>query len=187
MAATSGDRTAQFPLIERRYGQPVSFWLERLGELEDTRYAAQMAYLQEEHGFSRGHANTLVMFARGSASTKRFADPDAYFASLTPAQAVTARAIFATLQDRFPELEAVIAWNQPMLRRGTKYVMGLAAAPEHLLLLPWGEGVMTLVAPRLKGLTVNKKSIQVPSDWTVDAPLLIEMAGERLRQIDAGH
>ena len=186
MTSTPGDRTAQFPLIERRYGHPVSFWLERLGQLDDARYATQMAYLQEEHGFSRAHANTVVMYARGSQSTKRFADPEAYFATLTPVQASTARAIFAALQKRFRDLELVIAWNQPMLRRGTKYVFGLAAASEHLLLLPWGDDVLNVAPARLEGLTVNKKSIQVPSDWKVDVTLLTAMVAERLRQIDEG-
>ena len=186
MAGTSGDRTAQFPLIERRYGHPVSFWLTRLGELDDIRYAAQMAYLQEEHGFSRAHADTVVMYARGSKSTRRFADPDAYFASITPTQATTARAIFATIQKHFNDLELVIAWNQPMLRRGSKYVFALAAASEHMLLMPWGEKVLEVVAPHLDGLTVKKKTVQIPSDWKVDATLLTAMVTERLRQIDAG-
>ena len=185
MAAPSGDRTAQFPLIERRYEQPVSFWLERLRELADPRYAAQMAYLQEEHGFTRAHANTVVMYARGSASTRRVADPDAYFASLTPAQAKTARAIFNAVQRQFPTLELVIAWNKPMLRRGTDYVFGIAAASDHLLLAPWGEGILEYVAPRLGHLRVNKKTIAVPSDWPVDAELLTDMVAERLRQLDA--
>ncbi len=186
MASTSGDRTAQFPLIERRYGHPVAFWLERLGELDDTRYAAQMAYLQEEHGFSRAHANTVVMFARGSESTRRFADPDAYFATLGPTQATTCRSVFSTIQRHFPELELVVAWNQPMLRRDTTYVFGMSAATEHLLLMPWGEGILDHVAPRLVGLAVKKKTVQVPSDWTVDEGLLVEMVAERLRQVDAG-
>jgi uncharacterized protein len=186
VAADSGDRTAQFPLIERRYGHPVSFWLKRLGELDDTRYAAQMAYLQEERGFSRAHANTVVMYARGSQSTKRFADSDAYFATLNPTQAKTARAIFAALQKRFDDLELVIAWNQPMLRRGSKYVFGLAAASEHMLLMPWGEGVLEVAPQRLEGLKVKKKTVQIPSDWKVDTTLLTAMVAERLRQIDAG-
>ena len=186
MSTTSGDRTAQFPLIERRYGHPVSFWLKRLGELDDTRYAAQMAYLQEEHGFTRAHANTVVMYARGSSSTKRFADPEAYFAAITPTQATTARAIFAAIQKQFKGLDLVIAWNHPMLRRGTKYVFGLAAAPEHILLMPWGEGALEVAPERLEGLTVKKKTVQVPSDWKVDATLVTAMVAERLRQIDAG-
>lgn len=187
MATSSGDRTALFPLIERRYGQPVSHWLGLLNELDDTRYAAQMAYLQEEHGFSRAHANAVVMYARGSTSTKRYVDANAYFATLSAPQAKTARSIFTTLQTTFPDLDLVIAWNQPMLRRGTNYVFGIAAASDHLLLMPWGEGVLKAVAPHLKGLTLNKKTIQVPSDWKVDARLLAAMVNERLQQLDAGH
>ncbi len=184
MSTASGDRTAQFPLIERRYLQPVAFWLGQLRELGDTNYAAQMAYLQEEHGFTRAHANTLVMYARGSTSTRRFADPEAYFASLTPVQAKTARNILATIERRFPTLDAVIAWNKPMLRRGTDYVFGIAAAADHLLLAPWGDRILEHVAPRLGSLRVNKKTVVVPSDWRIDAKLLTDMVAERLRQLD---
>ena len=185
MAVSSGDRTTQFPLIERRYGQPVSFWLERLRELDDPRYPAQMAYLQEEHGFSLAHANTVVMYARGSESTRRYADVDAYLATLTPAQATTARAILASVQESFPDLDLVVAWNKPMLRRGSDYVFGIAAASGHLLLAPWGDGILQRLAPRLTGLVANKKTVQIPSDWPVDSALLAEMVSMRLRQLDA--
>ena len=184
MATPSRDRTTHFPLIERRYGQPVSLWLERLRELDDARYATMMAFLQEEHGFSRAHANTIVMYARGSGSTQRYADVDGYLATLTPTQAATARNILTTVQERFPDLDAVVAWNKPMLRRGSDYIFGIAAASDHLLLAPWGEGVLERVAPRLTGLIVNKKTVQIPSDWTVDPALLTEMVTVRLEQLD---
>ncbi len=185
VTATSPDRSAHFPAIERRYGQPVAFWLARLQDLDDTRYATQMAYLQEVHGFSRAHANTLVMYARGSTSTRRYTDLDAYLAGVTPVQAATVRAILAVLCARFPDLETVIAWNKPMVRRGRTYVLGVDAARDHLLLLPWGDGVLEAVAPHLAGLVRNKKTIQVPSDWTVDEELLEALVRHRLRQADA--
>ncbi len=144
-----------------------------------------MTYLQEEHGFSRSHANTLIMYARGSKSTARYRDADAYFAALTTTQAETARAIFATIQERFPGLDLVVAWNKPMLRRGTDYVFGIAAASDHLLLAPWGEGVIARVASQLTELIVNKKTIQIPSDWAVDSELLAAMVSARLDQLDA--
>ncbi len=184
VSASSPDRSAQFPAIERRYGQPVSFWLARLRDLDDARYATQMAYLQEEHGFSRAHANTLVMYARGSTSTRRFADLDAYLAGVTPVQAATVRAILAALDARFPDLETVIAWNKPLVRRGRTYVLGVAAASDHLLLLPWGDGALEAVAPHLAGLVRNKKTIEVPSDWVVDEGLLEALVRHRLGQAD---
>ena len=185
MGPSSGERSAQFPLIERRYGQPVSFWLERLAELDDARYPAQMAMLQEEYGLSRSHANTLVMYARGSTTTRRFADLEAYLATLTPIQARTARAILDAVHERVADLETVIAWNKPMLRRGSDYVFGVAAAGDHLLLAPWGEGILDRLAGRLQGYEVLAKTVRVPPDWDVDADLLEAMVRERLRQLDA--
>jgi hypothetical protein len=39
------------------------------------------------------------------------------------------------------------------------------------------------VKARLKGLEANKKTIRVPVDWKVDAPLLRLMVKERLAQL----
>ncbi len=186
MATPGGDRSAQFPAIERRYGQPVSFWLERLGALGDSRYGPQMAFLQEEHGFTRAHANTLVMYARGSTSTRRFESAEDYFAAASPAVAATGRAVLEAARRGHRDLETVIAWNNPMLRRAGKYVFGVAAGSDHLLLLPWGQGILDHVAARLDGLVVNKKTVRVPAGWTVDRRLVSMMVAERLRQLDEG-
>jgi uncharacterized protein YdhG (YjbR/CyaY superfamily) len=78
----------------------------------------------------------------------------------------------------------VIAWNQPMLRKGKDYIFGLSAATNHLLIAPWG-GISDTVAAKLKGLEPNKKTIKVPVDWKVDAALLRLMVKERLAQLDA--
>ena len=71
-----------------------------------------------------------------------------------------------------------------MLRRGSDYVFGVAAASTHLLLLPWGDRVLEHVADRVGSLVVKKKTIQVPADWKVDAGLLEALVAERLRQLD---
>jgi hypothetical protein len=35
-------------------------------------YDEQMALLQGDHGFSRAHANAVVMYTRGSTTSRRF-------------------------------------------------------------------------------------------------------------------
>lgn len=184
MASTSGDRSAQFPAIEKKYGKPIKFWLKELAELgKGAKYADQIALLRERHGFSQAHANTVVMYVRGSTTTRRFDSPEAFFTSLGGDREKTARAIIAAITDKFPDLELVIAWNQPMLRKGTAYVFGVMAATNHLLIAPWG-GISDKVAARLKGLEMNKKTVRVPADWKVDAGLLRLMVSERLAEID---
>lgn len=186
MADDSGDRTKFFPAIEQRYGGPISIWLDRLAELGDAKYPEQIAYLRENHGFSQTHANALVMYVRGSTSSKRFDSPDAYFQSLEPAARATAQAIFAAISVAYPDLELVIAWNQPMLRVNGAYVIGLSAATHHLLLNPFSADVLAAFADELSDYQVNKRTFKVPVDWKVDAALLQAMTKARLAELAGG-
>ncbi|MEY3035271.1 MAG: hypothetical protein RLZ86_1893, partial [Actinomycetota bacterium] len=87
------------------------------------------------------------------------------------------RAIFTSLQKDFPDLELVIAWNQPMLKRGKAYVFGASAAANHILLAPWDASVLHVLGDRLAPYEVNKKTVRVPADWKIDKKLLRDMVG----------
>ena len=183
MAANSGDRTAFFPAIEKKHGQPMAYWFGLMEQRADQSYAEQFAYLTEEHGFSRAHANALVMYCRGSVSSKRFDSADDYLAKVDPIAAATVRTIFATITDARPGMELVVAWNQPMLRRGDDYVFGLGVQSKHILLGPWGEHALDAARPLLDAYKVNKKTVQVPLDWDVDADILLTMVDARLAEL----
>lgn len=184
MADASGDRTKYFPAIERKHGGPISVWLDRLEDLGDAKYPEQVAYLRENHGFSQAHANALVMYARGSTSSKRFATPDDYFATLDPTARATAKAVFASIGERHPELDLVVAWNHPMLRTDDgQYVIGLSAAKHHLLINPFSGDIMRAFSERLSGYEVNKQTFKVPPDWKVDPALLDDLVEARLAEI----
>ena len=84
MASVDGDRSKLFPAIEKKHGEKINYWINRLKELETTKYPEQIAYLKEEHGFSQAHANALVMYVRGSTTSKKFDTPATYFKGLDP-------------------------------------------------------------------------------------------------------
>ena len=184
MATKSGDRAAFFPAIEKKHGQPMAYWFDRMAERADQSYGEQFAYLTEEHGFSRAHANALVMFSRGSTSSKRFDTVDDYLAKADPAGAGTVRAMFATITEAHPELRPVLAWNQPMLRKEDDYVFGTSVQTSHILLAPWGGQALEAARPLLDGYKVNKKTVQVPLDWDVDRSILLAMVQSRLAELD---
>lgn len=186
MSDGAGDRSRLFPAIERKHGQPVSYWLDRLASLAGAKYAEQIAFLREEHGFSQAHANAVVMFARGSTTTRRYAGASDFLATLAPETATTVRAIFSAIADRYPASEVVIAWNQPIARIDGHYVMGVSVATRHLTVNPWSRTVLTSMADRLADLVVNKHTFCVPLDWQVDAPLLHDMVAHRLAEAAAG-
>ena len=183
MSSGTGDRSQHFPAIERKHGQPVQHWFDLLADHGEAKYDEQMALLREGHGFSQSHANAVVMTHRGSTTTRRFAEPEAYFDSLDPVKAATARAIFVVIRRGVKGLELVTAWNQPMLRHESGYVFGLSAATNHLTLSPMSGAVMEQFAERLRGLKVNKKTFIVPVDWTVDASLLRDMTRARIAEL----
>ncbi len=183
MADTSGDRARFFPAIENKHGEPISKWFERLAELGDAKYPEQIAFLRENHGFSQAHANAVVMSHRNSPSSKRFTSPADFFASLDPTAATTATTIFSTITASFPELELVIAWNQPMLRTNGQYVLGLSVAKHHILLNPFSADVLDQLAPELDAYEVNKRTIRVPVDWSIDDALLRKLAEARLAEL----
>ena len=184
MTAKSGDRTAHWPAIEKKHGQPIDHWIALVKAVPSGKYQDQIDVLRQEHGFSQAHANAVVMFARGSTTTKRFGTLDDYLQGADPAGAKTMRAIFAAIEKKFPDLELVIAWNQPMLKWGDGYVIGVMLNKSHILLAPWGKGVLASFEPRLTGLEMNKKTVRVPFDWKVDAKLLQDMAAARIAQLE---
>lgn len=172
--AANPDRASYFPAIEKRYGQPMSYWFDVMAQISDRKYPEQIAYLRENHGFSQAHANALVLYSRGSTSAHRFSTLDDYLAPLDATKQATVRAILRAITSRWSSMETVIAWNQPMLKYRGQYVFGVSVLTRHILIAPWG-GVLDEFRPRLAGYKVNKKTIQVPVDWVPDTALLRDM------------
>lgn len=185
MAVSDGDREKFFPLIEKKYGEKMAYWFAIMKKLEGKKYPEQISYLRENYGFSQAHANALVMYSRGSTSSKRFETPAAYFKSIDAKQAKKVREIIKVITTKYPDLELVVAWNQPMLKRGTDYVFGASVATHHILIAPWGD-VLKTFAPKfekLEGVKVNKKTIGIPNDWEIDSKLLLAMIAARLKEL----
>jgi uncharacterized protein YdhG (YjbR/CyaY superfamily) len=149
--------------------------------IKDLKYPEQIAYLRENHGFSQAHANALVLFSRGNTTSKRFNTLEDFLAPLDSTKQKTIKAIFKALKTKFPKGEIVIAWNQPMLKVDGQYVFGVSVATKHLLIAPWGEGVIEKFLPKLKDYEVNKKTIKIPVDWKVDTKLLVDMAAASIK------
>lgn len=183
MATQSGDRSAFFPAIEKKYGQPMTYWFGRLKDLDQEKYPAQIAYLRQEHGFSQAHANAVVMSHRGSSTSKRFTSLTGYLEPHDAVKKKTVKAIFKAIQVKYPEMKVVIAWNHPMLKLGDDYILGVSVLKNHILIGPWGDGIIGKFAPKLSEYKVNKKTIQVPVDWDVDAKLLVAIAKTRVGQL----
>ena len=165
-------REAHFPAIEKKYGETMSYWFKVMAKLDGKKYPEQIAHLKENYGFSQAHANALVMFSRGSESSKRFATHADFYKSVTPEQAKTMKAIFKAITAKYPELELVIAYNQPMVKVDKYYIFGASASSKHVLIASWDAKVLKEFAPKFKEGNALKKTIQLPNDWGVDVKLI---------------
>ncbi len=90
----------------------------------------------ETHGFSRAHANAVVMFHRGPPSSRQSYDLDGRLAEVDPVASARIRRILEGLQTRHPGTDVVIAWNQPFLRLGDRSLFSVGAQRAHLLASP---------------------------------------------------
>lgn len=176
MATTNPDRASHFPAIERKYGQPMAYWFDQMAQLQDLKYPEQMAYLQENHGFSRAHANALIMYCKGNTSSRRFDTVEQYLAQFDEVKGATSRAILAAFTSKYSSMQTVIAWNHPMVRYRDAYVFGLSVHTRHILLAPFDADILHALSPRLSGYEVNKKTFAVPVDWKVDRTLMRDLA-----------
>ena len=182
MAAKDPSREAHFPSIEKKYGHKMTYWFSVMKDLEGAKYPEQIAFLRENHGFSQAHANALVMYSRGSLTTRKFENATQFYQSVGKDQATTMRAIFKAITTKYPQAELVIAWNQPMIKIDGHYVFGASASSKHILISPWSADVIAAFAPKMADLVVKKKTIGVPNDWDVDTKLILALVKARLAE-----
>jgi Domain of unknown function (DUF4287) len=49
-----------FPSIEKKYGQPISHWMQLLQKAGPLKHMELVSHLKSEHKLGHGHANALV-------------------------------------------------------------------------------------------------------------------------------
>jgi uncharacterized protein YdhG (YjbR/CyaY superfamily) len=155
----------------------------QLKHVADQKYPTQISFLRERFGFSQAHANAVVMYARGSKSAKRYANPTDYINKLDSTSKKTVKAIFKTIQTKYPTLELVIAWNQPMLKTNSGYVFGLGVQKSHILINPFSKDVLAGNIDNWDGYKINKHTIQIPKNWQVNQKILLALVKDRLSEL----
>lgn len=183
MTSSDGDRSQFFPAIEKKHGGPISLWIDRLREFGDAKYPEQIAYLRENYGFSQNHANALVMYVRGSTTSKKFTSPAEFFKTLEPSIAKKIQEIVASITTTYSDLELVMAWNQPMLKRDGQYILGISVSKNHLTIGPFNKDFVKTFAKKLEKYESNKKTFKVPLDWNVDGAFMRAIVKDRLAEL----
>ena len=116
-------------------------------------------------------------------ASEKFETVDQYLASLDETKRKTMSEILDLIISEFPELEAKIAWNLPMVHKQGKYIVGLAAYKNHLSFSPWSPAVLESFAKRLSDYVVTKNLFQVPVDWRIDVSLVRDLVSVRLAEL----
>lgn len=62
-----------------------------------------------------------------------------------------------------------------MVKLGKHYIFGLSVTKNHILIAPFHPQVLAEMRLWLDGLHLNKKTIRLPVNWSVDAALLVAM------------
>ena len=52
-----------FPSIEKKYGQPISYWLDLISSSQLTKHKELVDWLKAGYGIGHGHATALVGYA----------------------------------------------------------------------------------------------------------------------------
>ncbi|NBR88471.1 MAG: DUF4287 domain-containing protein [Rhodobacteraceae bacterium] len=58
-----------FPSIEKKYGQPISYWLDLARGQSGLKHMELVAWLKETHGLGHGHANAIVAHVRAETNS----------------------------------------------------------------------------------------------------------------------
>ena len=56
-----------FPSIEKKYGQPITHWLELVANLNEMKHMEMVNWLKTEHNMGHGHANAIVAYCLAKA------------------------------------------------------------------------------------------------------------------------
>lgn len=150
----------------------MSYWFAQMAEVADRKYPEQIAYLRENFGFSQAHANALVLFSRGSTTSRKYKDVDEYLAQFDEIKQETVRSIFTAMTGKYRKMEVVIVWNHPFGKIDDRFIIGVSVHQKHILLGPTRTEVLTELAGELTPYVVNKKTFKVPVDWKVDTTLM---------------
>lgn len=59
-SSTTQGPASYFPSIEKKYGKPISHWMEVLRLAGPLKHMEYVALLKTAHGMGHGHANALV-------------------------------------------------------------------------------------------------------------------------------
>lgn len=94
----------------------------------------------------------------------------------SPGQKEKVEDVFTWIQNKYPNLETVVKWNQPMFTNHGTYIIGFSVSKKHLAVAPESVTIAHIEEDIKKaGYDYTKEIIRIPWDKPVDYSLLEKM------------
>jgi hypothetical protein len=74
-----------FPSIEKKYGKPISYWLDLIGSSELTKHKELVDWLKADYGVGHGHTTALVGYALAQRAAGEGPNPGPHTEGTDPA------------------------------------------------------------------------------------------------------
>ena len=116
----------------------------------------------------------------------KFSNLDDFYESLSNDCANAIKRFVKHVAKHHPEFELVLAWNQPMFRIGTKYIIGFMPTKNYVNLLTVSDVPITENLKLLKGYRHGGRSISVAFDWEIDSKVIDSIVASRLKELKIG-
>lgn len=114
----------------------------------------------------------------------KFDSIEALYDSLPEDQRNALEALVVQTSKNFPELELVLAWNQPMFKLAGKYILGYMPTKKHINLLTVSDTAITKLGNELDGYRHGTRSISLPFDWKFERLLLNKVLQLRIEELE---
>lgn len=105
----------------------------------------------------------------------KFANLEEFYLSLPRDQEQAIRRLVEYVAANYPDLELLLAWNQPMFRLGKKYLIGFMPTKKHINLLTVSDDAINHLAVEIKNYRHGTRSISLPFDWEIDQDLITKV------------
>lgn len=102
----------------------------------------------------------------------KFSSLDEFYEFLPDDQRVGIRRLVDFVSTSYPQLDLVLAWNQPMFKIDGSYLIGFMPTQKHINLLTVTDTAITALASELAGFRHGTRSISLPFDWSIDAQFI---------------
>jgi uncharacterized protein YdhG (YjbR/CyaY superfamily) len=113
----------------------------------------------------------------------KYADVDAYLASLPDDRRVVMETLRTTVAQAAPTATETIAYNMPALRLNGRFLVSYEAFKNHYSVFPWTDRMAEELGDELKPYMHGKGTLRFPAREHLPMDLLKQIVESRVREV----